>query len=109
MQYQQNKKRGAYNKKYVANNKIIKWPTSYFSDYKKIKIKKNSLDLIIVPNLLHHINDHKTLISKCFEFLKKGGNLYLFEPILRELHQAPEDYLRFTPFWIEKFSTRAGI
>ncbi len=113
------KKRGQYNKKLIDVKKIIKWPISYFSNYKKISVKKNSLDLIIIPNLFHHIEDHDFLINKCFSFLKKGGRLYIFEPILREVHQAPDDFLRFTPyglkniikknrFKIEKISTSGG-
>ncbi len=103
------KKRGSYNQKYVESSKIIRWPTSYFSDYKKIKMKKNSLDLIIIPNLLHHISDHKILFTKCFRYLKRGGTLYTFEPILRELHQAPEDYLRFTPYGLKSLIEKEGF
>ena len=30
--------------------------------------------------------------------------IYIFEPLLRELHQMPEDYGRFTPYILEKLS-----
>ncbi len=92
------KKRGSYNKKFVKNNEIIKWPINLSANYKKINLKNNSFDLIIIPNLLHHISEHNILFNKCFKFLKRNGRLYTFEPILREIHQAPDDYLRFTPF-----------
>lgn len=103
------RKRGPYNKKYVENNKIIKWPTSLFTDYKKINLKKNSVDLIIIPNLLHHISEHDFLIKKCFNFLKKGGKLYIFEPVLREIHQKPDDFVRFTPYGIKKLVEKTGF
>ena len=96
------KKKGSYNKKYVEHKDIIKWPINNFSDYKHLNLSKNSYDLIIIPNLLHHISDHKRLIYQCYQILKKKGKLYTFEPMLRELHQAPDDYLRFTPFGLSE-------
>ena len=63
--------RGSYNKKFVENEKIIKGPLTYHFDYRNIKLKKNSADLIIVPNLMHHIFDHKKLLKQCKKILKK--------------------------------------
>ena len=60
------------------------------------------MDLIIIPNLMHHIYDHNLLIKKCSKILKKGGNLYIFEPTLREIHQKPCDYFRFTPYGLSE-------
>ena len=94
-------RRGAYNKKFVKDEKLIKIPIDKYNSYKKIEIKKNSIDLIIIPNLLHHIFDFENLFKQCKKFLKKRGSLYVFEPTLRELHQKPSDYFRFTPFGIE--------
>ena len=28
--------------------------------------------------------------------------LYIFEPTIREIHQAPDDYFRFTPYSLKK-------
>ena len=94
-------KRGSYNKKYVSNKKIIKIPIDYHFDHKRIKLKKNLADCVIIPNLIHHINDHDKLFKQIKKILKKNGFLYIFEPLLRELHQIPEDYLRYTPYGLE--------
>lgn len=101
--------RGSYNKKYVQSNKIIKIPINNHYDYRNIKIKKNSVDLIIIPNLMHHIFDHERLLLQCKNILKKGGKLYIFEPTLREIHQAPNDYFRFTPFSLRKILRKIGF
>ena len=101
--------KGAYNKKFVESKKIIKTKTTYFRDYKNLKIKKNSCDLIIIPNLMHHIFDHELLIKNCKKILKKNGLIYIFEPLLRELHQAPDDYLRFTPFGFKEIFLQTGF
>jgi len=91
------KKRGAYNKiKKQAN--VIKKKKNYQFDYRNIKLKNNLADLIIIPNLMHHIEDIDTLFRQVKAILKKGGKIYIFEPLVRELHQVPEDYFRITTY-----------
>jgi len=95
------KARGSYNKKYVEDKDIIKIPITHHSNYKKINLEKNYADLIIIPNLMHHIYDHRYLLKKCKSILKKNGEIYVFEPTLREIHQSPDDYFRFTPYGLK--------
>ena len=98
--------RGSYNKKYVKNNKIIKIPITKHFDYRNIKLTKNSSELIIIPNLMHHIFDHENLLS-CKKFKKKRN--CIFEPTLKEIHQAPDDYFRFTPFSLREILKKVGF
>lgn len=93
--------RGKYNKSLTLNSNLLKVKSNYHFDYRNIQIKKKNFDLILIPNLIHHISDHETLVDKCKKLLNKKGKLYIFEPLLRELHQKPEDYLRFTPYGIK--------
>ena len=102
-------KRGAYNKHLTKNKKIIKFNTSYSFYYKKINLKKKTGDLIIIPNLLHHIDDLDKLLLQSKKILKKNGYIYIFEPLLRELHQIPEDYGRFTPYGLKKKLQKLGF
>lgn len=98
-------KRGSYNIKLVQDSNIIRSNMDFKCNYRdllKLKIKKRSFDLIIIPNLLHHIFDYNYLFKACKKLLKKNGKLYIFEPTLRELHQKPDDYFRFTPYSLEK-------
>ena len=41
--------------------------------------------------------------------MKPGGKVYVFEPLLRELHQIPDDYLRWTPFGMARALENAGL
>lgn len=101
-------KRGQYNKKLLSNKKIIKRQSDFHINYKNIKLKNNYADHILIPNLMHHIDDPNYLLKKSFKLLKKKGKLYIFEPLVRELHQIPEDYGRFTPFSLKKILTEIG-
>lgn len=91
-------KRGRYNKKFLTNNKLIKIKSKYQFHYKNIKLKNSSADYVIIPNLLHHIDDPITLFKQVKKILKPNGSIFIFEPLVRELHQIPEDYSRFTPY-----------
>ena len=55
---------------------------------------------------MHHIYDYDKLIKNCKKILKKDGLIYIFEPLLRELHQIPEDYFRFTPFSLKEILSK---
>ena len=94
--------RGAYNKRLTTDNDLIKIPIDLHKDYKKLNFKKNTFDLILIPNLMHHIFDHNYLLRSCRKFLKKNGTIYIFEPTLREIHQIPDDFFRFTPYGLKK-------
>lgn len=96
------KKRKAYNKHLVDYKEIIKIKINEQQSHEKLEAKKNYYDLIIIPNLIHHIYEHGLLLEKCKSFLKKKGKIYIFDAILRELHQEPEDFLRFTPYGLKK-------
>ena len=91
-------KRGAYNKIASDSKDFIFVRKNFQYNYTNIQIKNYKADLIIVPNLMNHIPEIEIFLSKAKKLLKKGGNIYFFEPLVRELHQIPEDYFRITPF-----------
>ena len=73
------------------------------------KLKSNYFDLIIIPNVIHHIENVDLLLDKSFKYLKRKGKIYIFEPILREIHQEPDDFARYTPLGMKKKLQDAGF
>ena len=57
------KKRGAYNQN-KAKSEVIINKKNYQFNYKEIKLPNNFADLIIIPNLMHHIDDIEILFNK---------------------------------------------
>mgnify|MGYP001291110275 CR=1 FL=1 len=91
------RKRGNYNN--IENKSlIIEKKNNYIFNFDKIKLNKNLADLILVPNLMNHIPDIEIFFHQIKKILKKNGKLYIFEPLIRELHQEPDDYFRITPY-----------
>ncbi len=102
-------KRKAYNKNLVKNKDVIKIKINEHQSHQNLEAKKNYYDLIIIPNLIHHIHEHEALIKKCKAFLRKKGKIYIFDAILRELHQEPDDFLRFTPYGLKRKLESVGF
>ena len=101
--------RGHYNKNFLEDPGIIKIKSQFQYYYNNIKLKNNSADVIVIPNLMHHVEFPELLLKKSFKILKKNGIIYIFEPLVRELHQIPEDYGRFTPSKIESLLKNIGF
>ncbi|MFN7877964.1 MAG: class I SAM-dependent methyltransferase [Pirellula sp.] len=69
----------------------------------------DSADILIVPNLVHHVRNQDGLFSEMKRILKPGGRGYIFEALLRELHQEPDDYVRYTPWGFEQKLKEHGL
>ncbi len=95
--------RGSYNSFMVDDEHFIKFTdiNSLIQD-ELFKLPRNNFDVIFIPNLIHHFKNQKLLFSQCFEALKDNGELIVFEPTFREIHQAPHDYIRYTPYGIKE-------
>lgn len=65
---------------------------------KNLPFKNESLDAILLSNVLEHIAEPAILISECRRVLKKGGVLVGAVPFMLPLHQTPYDFYRFTEF-----------
>lgn len=74
-------------------------------------VETNSFDLKIIPNALHHIpvEVHGSALRSAIERqLRPGGYLYIFEQCIEEIHQKPDDYVRYTPDGLSSLLQAAG-
>lgn len=101
--------RGAYNKGMVDDARCLVVPTTMRAAPERTGLASGSIDLVMVPNLVHHVSDQPGLFAEIARLLKPGARGYIFEPLVRELHQAPDDYLRYTPWGFERQIAEAGM
>jgi len=95
--------RGSYNSFMVDDNHFMKFTNVHSLVQDDLfKIPENNFDVIFIPNLVHHFRNQELLFSECFDSLKDNGELVVFEPTFREIHQAPHDYIRYTPYGIKE-------
>lgn len=101
--------RGGYNSHMVDDDRFIRIPISKRASVLATGLEVECADLVVVPNLVHHVADQQALFKEVARVLKPGGTAYVFEPLVRELHQAPDDYLRYTPYGLSQIMTHHGL
>lgn len=102
--------RGAYNARLVDDPRFVEVPCeSRRCPPEKLEFDTATADFVLIPNLVHHVRDQSGLWREAARVLKPGGTLYVFEPTLRELHQIPDDYLRYTPSGMQVAIERFGL
>lgn len=90
--------RGAYNAHLVDHQDFVVAPCeSIRCPVDTLDFPDGRADLVLVPNLVHHVENQVALWSETARILKPGATLYVFEPTLREVHQDPDDFIRYTP------------
>jgi SAM-dependent methyltransferase len=101
--------RGAYNAGMIDDPRTIRISYSKRGTEIETGLPDGIADLVLVPNLVHHVADHDRLFGEMARITRADGRVYVFEPLLREMHQMPEDYLRFTPFGLNRAMKMAGL
>lgn len=101
--------RGSYNAAMVDDPRFIPVETTLRAPAEATTIETGSADLVMVPNLVHHVRDQAGLFREIARLLCPGGVGYIFEPLVRELHQAPDDYVRYTPWGFQQQIEAAGM
>lgn len=75
------------------------------ADSRRICIENEGItdkpSLIIIPNLYHHVEYINEFFWQVMNNLAHGGQIYIFEPCHREIHQAPEHFHMATPYAIQ--------
>jgi SAM-dependent methyltransferase len=101
--------RGAYNASMLDDARVIRIPYSIRGSELETGLPDESADLVLVPNLVHHVAEQERLFDEMTRITRRDGRVYVFEPLLRELHQIPEDYLRYTPYGLQRVMEARGL
>jgi len=101
--------RGAYNDWMTDDTRCIRRRYDRRGQPTATGLHDASADLVLVPNLVHHVQDQNGFFAEMARLLKPGGRLYIFEPLVRELHQSPDDFVRYTPWGVESMCAAAGM
>ena len=59
-------------------------------------INDQSLDCVVVLEVLEHVKNPQKALSEIFRVLKPGGKIILSTPFIFHIHAEPHDYWRFT-------------
>ena len=85
-----------------SNIKPNKKLNIFYSDLtKKLKIKSNKYNNVLLFNVLEHLPEYGIALSQINRILKKKGKIIGSTPFIYQIHDAPKDYFRFTREFFE--------
>lgn len=71
--------------------------------------KNGAFDVVVMMNVLEHVYESRSLIKSIARIIAPGGSVVITVPFLLKVHQAPFDFARYTPYFIEKMAMDAGL
>lgn len=80
-------------------------------DFEKDRIPydDNSVDQVLMFNILEHVYNHKFLMKEVYRVLKKDEKVLGFVPFMINYHADPNDYFRYTHEALEKIFKDVGF
>lgn len=80
-----------------------------FYNGNEFPFKENSIDLIVITQVLEHVEKPWDIIFKLSKLLKKDGYILISVPFVSNLHEIPYDYFRFTPYSLIKMMNNNAL
>jgi SAM-dependent methyltransferase len=78
-------------------------------DLEKLPLRDNCFDAAINIVTLEHVKNPQAVICELARTLRPSGRLLLVAPMEWEVHQAPNDYFRYTRYGIAHLLNTAGL
>jgi len=68
-----------------------------------------SFDVVFLSNVLEHISAPQLFLAESYRVLRPGGMIIGTVPFLRDVHQAPYDFWRYTYIMLEQMLRKVGF
>jgi SAM-dependent methyltransferase len=83
----------------------------YKIDFEKdnLPFDEDSIDIILIFNLLEHIYNHQFLVKESFRVLKPKGLMIGCAPFLLRFHPSPKDFFRYSEEALKKLFNEIGF
>lgn len=91
------------NEQIIYSDKFPKQDSIRKEDLEKnLSFETNSIDSILIFNVLEHVFDVNNAFSEINRCLKNNGKIIGSTPFIHRIHGAPNDYNRYTKQFLEK-------
>ena len=74
-----------------------------------LPIAAGAVDLILCTEVMEHVPETQPALCELARVLRPGGWIILTTSLLYPLHEEPHDFVRLTPFQIERCAAEAGL
>lgn len=73
-----------------------------------IPLEDNSVDSILLTEVLEHCPEPELVLQEIHRVLKQGGIIVFSVPFIWYLHESPWDFYRYTPYAIQRLFDESG-
>lgn len=80
-----------------------------YGDARMLPLASESFDVVILIDVLEHINDTQLLLQQIHRVLKPDGKAIIALPFLYPVHDAPRDFVRLTEYGIADLAERTNF
>lgn len=78
-------------------------------DASKIPLEDEEFHTVFSTQSIEHIRDYKAMLNEAYRLLIKGGYIILSGPMYWHIHEAPNDYYRFTKYGFKLILEESGF
>lgn len=78
-------------------------------DVHRLPLASSTCKAVALMHVLEHAVEPAKVFSEIARVLKSGGYLFMDVPFLHEIHHAPHDYYRCTPYALRALAKTAGL
>lgn len=82
---------------------------SVFGDAQQLPFADDTIDHVLLLDVLEHIPDPDRCLAEISRVLKPGGTLTIQVPFMYPIHDAPLDFHRWTRFGLERAANRTNF
>jgi SAM-dependent methyltransferase len=82
---------------------------SVLGDAHQLPIATGVCRTVVLLHVLEHVRVPTQVFDEVCRVLQPGGNLFVDVPFMHQIHHAPHDYYRYTPYGLMALAENAGL
>jgi SAM-dependent methyltransferase len=98
-----------YQRWMVEDERLIRVLPKIVTNVACLPLKSEVADWVLIPNIVEHVDEPEAMFRESVRILRKGGRSLVFAPHVREEHQPPFDYFRYTRYGLRHLFEKVGF
>lgn len=98
-----------YQRWMVEDKRLIRVPPKIVTDVTQLPLKTEIADWVLIPNIVEHVHEPEAMFREALRIVKRGAHALVFAPHVREEHQPPFDYFRYTRYGLRHLFEKVGF
>jgi SAM-dependent methyltransferase len=79
------------------------------ADITRLPLSQNSFEVVLCTEVLEHIPDTAAAFAELERLCRPGGAIILTTPFMYPLHEEPYDFVRLTPYMLQRYASECNL